>query len=230
MTHIQLIEVQLAASRGQGCSKNATNNHVDIGYSLMFLSRSYLSCRIILFKVILIPSRTSCRWFTMNIYIYTPETKLQNVSQYKTLTQHNTILCISCVCPNSNLATKRWTTMVRPQGGDVFSSSGGSVCKQHTQQRWKVNIVYSLQVVHGTKWIVVSIAVPIDHMVVMALEALVNVLFQPLNNCWTTYIAANDAFFSLWESSFRVAGLWALAPFSFIVGPCHVLGKPAALC
>lgn len=120
MTHIQLIEVQLAASRGQGCSKNATNNHVDIGYSLMFLSRSYLSCRIILFKVILIPSRTSCRWFTMNIYIYTPETKLQNVSQYKTLTQHNTILCISCVCPNSNLATKRWTTMVRPQGGDVF--------------------------------------------------------------------------------------------------------------
>ena len=76
----------------------------------------------------------------------------------------------------------------------------------------------------------VSIAVPIDHMVVMALEALVNVLFQPLNNFWTTYIAANDAFFSLWESSFRVAGLWALAPFSFIVEPCQVLGKPAALC
>lgn len=196
----------------------------------MFLSRSYLSCRIILFKVIL-HTHTISYHLPVIYHEYIPETTLQNVSQYKTLTQHYTILCISCVCPNtSNLATKRWTTMVRPQGGMfAFSSSGGSVCKQHTQQKWKVKIVYSLQVIHGTKWIVVSIAMPIDQMVVMALEALVNVLFQPLNTCWTTYIAANDAFFSLWESSFRIAGLWALAPFSFTLGPCHVLGKPAAL-
>ena len=51
---------------------------------------------------------------------------------------------------------------------------------------------------------------PIDQMVVMALKALVNVLFQPLNNCWTTYIAANDAFF--FSVGKLVPNGWAIGP------------------